>query len=72
MLEPGHPEDHGVNSDRSDVKGMALRNASDRDIESDLTIRMRENTTVSEGDTDWRTRFGGYLEERYDIFMDKI
>ena len=72
MLEPGHPEDHGVNSDWSDVKGMALRNASDRDIESDLTIRMRENTTVSEGDTDWRARFGGYLEEGYDIFMDKI
>jgi len=51
---------------------MALRNASDRDVESDLTIRMRENATVSEGDTDWRTRFGGYLEEGYDICMDKI
>jgi len=52
-----------MNSDRSDVKGMALRNASDRDVESDLTIGMNENTTVGEGDTNRRTRFGWYLKE---------
>jgi len=72
MLEPGHPEDHGVNPDRGDVKGVALRNAGNREVKSDLTIRMQENTAVGNGDLDWRTWFGRYVEKRHDIFMDKI
>ena len=57
MLEPGHPEDHGVNPDGGDLKGDTLRSASDRDVESSLTIRLQE-TTVGEGDRDRRTWFG--------------
>ena len=46
-----------MDSDRGDVKGEALGNASDRDVESSLTIRLQE-TTVGEGDRDRRTWFG--------------
>ena len=63
MLEPGHSEYHGMNPDWGDVKGMALRNASDRDVESDLTIGMYEDTTVGNSDANRRTWFGRYLEE---------
>src|SRR5437762_971415 len=45
-----------MNAKRGDVKGMTLRNASDRNVESDLAIRMRENTTVGEGYANRRTR----------------
>jgi len=58
MLEPRHSEDHRMNSDGCDVKSMALRNATDRDVESDLTIRLK-NTTVGDSDSDRRTWFGG-------------
>ena len=63
MLKPGHSEDHGMNADRGDEKGMTLRNASDRNVESDLAIRMRENTTVGEGYANRSTWFGRYLKE---------
>jgi hypothetical protein len=52
-----------MNADRGDEKGMTLRNASDRNVESDLAIRMRENTTVGKGYANRRTWFGRYLEE---------
>ena len=52
-----------MNANRGDVKGVMLRNASDRNVESDLAIRMRENTTVGEGYTNRSTWFGRNLEE---------
>ena len=52
-----------MNPDGGDVKGMTLRNASDRNVESDLAIRMRENTTVGKGYANRSTWFGRYLEE---------
>ena len=58
MLEPGHSEDHGVNSDGGDVESDTLGSASDRDVESDLTIGLQD-TTIDNGDTDRGTRFGG-------------
>jgi len=58
MLEPGHSEDHGVNSDRGDLESDTLRDAGDRDIESGLTIGVQD-TTVGNRDTDRRTWFSG-------------
>ena len=72
MLKPGHSEDHGMNPDGGDMKGMTLRNASDRDVESNLAIRMHEDTTVGKSDANRRTWFGRYLEKRYNVFMNKI
>ena len=71
MLEPGHSEDHGMDSDRGDVKSMTLRDTSDRDVESNLTIGLQD-ATVGDGDTNRRTWFGGYLEKRYNMFMNKV
>ena len=62
MLETGHSEDHGVNPDWDDVKSMALRNASDRDVESDLAIGLQD-MTIGDGDSNRRTWFSWYLEK---------
>jgi len=58
MLEPGHSENHGVNSDGGNLKSDALRDAGDRDVEGSLTIGVQD-TAVGNGDTDRRTWFSG-------------
>ena len=63
MLKPGHPEDHGVNPDWGNVKDMALGNASDRNVEGNLVIRVHENMIIGEDDANRRTWFGGYSKE---------
>ena len=45
-----------MNPDGGDVEGMALRNANDCDVESNLIIGMQEYTTIGNGDLD-RTWF---------------
>ena len=51
-----------MDSEGCDDEGLSLRDASDREFESDLTIGMGENTTVSEGDFDRRTWLSGETE----------
>jgi len=55
MLKPGHSEDHGVNPDRGDIKSVALRDASDREVKGDLTIGVQESAAVGNGNLDWGT-----------------
>ena len=51
-LKPGHAEDHGMDANGGDKKGVCVWDASDSEVERNLTIRMGEDPSISEADFD--------------------